>query len=183
MLLTNIGSEFVNLFANMHWAVIVLLVASLGLLVLEAFIEGFGVVGILGITCAVGAIIVHAIISTSLVQVLFLILIVLLVGILLFFLLVRSAKKGVLSKTPIFESQSSIPVDYKEKAENKLKPLIGKLGIAETECKPVGKIKIEGKFYEAQSNNQIIQKGEAVKVVAIQDARIIIEKEKENENE
>ena len=34
--------------------------------------------------------------------------------------------------------------DYKEKAENKLKPLIGKEGVALTECRPVGKILIDG---------------------------------------
>ena len=91
-------------------------------------------------------------------------------------LFIRSAKYGLLAKTALVENKSSIPKDYKEKAENELKPLIGQEGLTLTECRPVGKIRIGQNTYEAQSRNSIIQKGEVIMVVAIEDARIIIDK-------
>ena len=176
MLLASFGEEFINLFAQMHWAVILLLCMGVVFCIIEAAVPGFGVFGVLGIVSEVAGVIVHAVISGSPLQVFFLILIVLLVIVIIFLLFIRSAKYGLLAKSALVENKSSIPKDYKEKAENELKPLIGQEGLTLTECRPVGKIRIGQNTYEAQSRNSIIQKGEVITVVAIEDARIIIDK-------
>ena len=176
MVLAGFWSEFINLFTQMHWAVILLLTLGLVLCIIEAAIPGFGIFGILGILCEVSAIIVHAVLSKSIAQVFFLMLITLIVVGVLFLLFIHSAKSGLLAKSAIVENKSSIPNDFKQKAEEELKPLIGKEGLALTECRPVGKIRIGQNTYEAQSKSTIIQKGEVVKVVAIEDARIMIDK-------
>ena len=176
MLLNSFWAEVGGLFTQMHWAVIALLALGVVLCLIAAIVPGFGIFGILGIMCEMGAVIIHAVVSGSAVQVFFLILLVLLVTGLLFLLFIHSAKYGILAKTAIVENKSSIPKDYKEKTEKELKPLIGKEGLALTECRPVGKIRIGEEIYEAQAKGLLIQKGEVVKVVAIEDARIMIDK-------
>ena len=176
MLLNGFWAEFVNLFTNMHWVVVLLLLLGMVFCVIEAIVPGFGVFGILGILCELGGIVVHAVLSGSVAQVFFLILLIALIIGLLFLLFIHSAKYGLLAKSALVENKPSIPTDYKERAEKELEKLIGQEGLTLTECKPVGKIRIGQSTYEAQSKNLIIQKGEVIKVVAIEDARIMIDK-------
>ncbi len=176
MILSGFWAEFTGLFANMHVAVTLLLALGIILCIVEAVVPGFGVFGIMGILCEIAGIVVHAVISGSVVQVFLLIVILLLITSLLFLLFIRSAKYGLLAKSAIVENKPSIPNDYKLKAENELKPLIGQEGLTLTECRPVGKIRIGQNTYEAQSKSSIIEKGNVIKVVAIEDARIIIDK-------
>lgn len=176
MILASFWAEFVNLFTQMHWSVILILALGIVLCVIEAAVPGFGVFGILGIGGQIAGIVVHAIISGSVAQVFWLVILLLIITLLIFMLFIRSAKYGLLAKSALVENKSSIPNDYKIKAENELKPLVGQEGLALTECRPVGKIRIGQQTYEAQSKTTIIQKGEVVKIVGIEDARIMIDK-------
>lgn len=176
MILSGFWAEFTGLFSNMHVAVTLLLALGIILCIVESVVPGFGIFGIMGILCEVAGIITHAVISGSVAQVFLLIVILLLITSLLFLLFIRSAKYGLLAKSAIVENKPSIPNDYKLKAENELKPLIGQEGLTLTECRPVGKIRIGQNTYEAQSKSSIIEKGNVIKVVAIEDARIIIDK-------
>lgn len=54
--------------------------------------------------------------------------------------------------------------------------LIGKSGEAETTLAPSGKIIVEGKEYEAFSEDGLIKKGESVKVVSRDNFRIVVKK-------
>lgn len=45
-------------------------------------------------------------------------------------------------------------------------PLIGKKGIAETVLRPSGKISIDGKFYDAYTRGEYIEKGQSVEVIS-----------------
>lgn len=172
---SNFWTELANLFTQMHWIVILLLCLGVICCIIEAVIPGFGFFGISGILCEIAGIVVHAIISGSPVQVFFLILIIVLITLIIFLLFVNSAKRGILAKSAIVENKTALPKDYKEKTESKLKALIGKEGLALTECRPVGKIRIGQDTYEAQAVGKVIQKGEVIKVVSIEDARIMID--------
>ena len=176
MLLANLGTEFVNLFTQMHWIVILLLCIGVVCCIIEAIIPGFGFFGVMGILCEIAAIVVHAIFSGSALQVFLLAALVILVVVLLFLLIIHSAKHGFLAKSAIVENRTALPSDFRKKAEEELKHLIGKEGLAITECRPVGKIRIEQETYEAQSVGKVVPKGDVVKVVAIEDARIMIDK-------
>ena len=176
MLLEGFWSELGGLFTDMHWVVILLLCLGVVLCLIEALMPGFGFFGITGILCEIAGVVTHAVISGSALQVLVLIVIVILVMVLLALLFVRSAKYGLLSKSAIVENKTAIPVDYKEKAEKQLEGLVGKEGLTLTECRPVGKIRIGEDTYEAQSVSSVIEKGEVIRVVAIEDARVVIDK-------
>ncbi len=176
MILASFWTEFVSLFTNMHWVVILLLSFGVVLCIVEAAVPGFGVFGLLGIACEVAGIIVHAVVSGSVLQVFILLILLVLVTCLLFLLFIRSAKHGLLAKSALVENRPSIPKDYKEKTEKELKTLIGQEGLTLTSCRPVGKIRIGENTYEAQAKSSIINKGCVIKVIAIEDARIIIDR-------
>jgi len=176
MLLDGFWTEIGSLFTQMHWAVILLLGLGVVLCIIEAVVTGFGFFGIAGIICEIAGVVTHAVISGSAAQVLFLLILLVLVMVLITLLFVRSAKYGLLSKSAIVENKTAIPTDYKEKEEKKLSGLIGKEGLTLTECRPVGKIRIGDDTYEAQSRTSIIEKGEVIKVVAVEDARLVIDK-------
>ncbi|QVL56832.1 MAG: serine protease [Simkaniaceae bacterium] len=56
------------------------------------------------------------------------------------------------------------------------KEMIGKEGEAATDLKPSGHIRIEGERYQAVSESRYIKKGESVKVVGGEGARLIVRK-------
>lgn len=171
--------EFEQIFIGQFaWLTVTLMVIGLILCLVEAIIPGFGFFGISGIICEIASVVVHALLCKgSAVQVVILVLLLLLLTLLLFLIMVRSAKHGILGKTPLVENNTAIPVNYGEKDEEKLKSLIlGKEGITLTDLHPVGKIRINQDVYEVCSKGSLIQKGEVVKVVDIEDSIIYVSK-------
>ena len=171
-------NEFVSIFTGeFAWLTILLMVVGMVLCIIEAIVPGFGIFGISGILCEVGAVVVNATLCNgSPLQVLILILIITLVTLLIFLLFVRSARFGLLGKTSIVENKSSIPSDYGKEDTQKLKELIGKEGILVTECHPVGNVRIGDEVFEVSSKGGIIPKGDVVKVVAVENNIIYVSK-------
>ena len=166
--------EIGKLFTQMSWIVIVLLVVGIVFCIIEGIIPGFGFFGIFGIICEVAGVIVHAIFSASVIQVLFLVLIMAVATTLLFLIFVFSAKHGILGSTPLIENKPSVPYNYG--VDKNLIKLIGKRGVVIEECHPVGKIKIEGRLMEALSAKGVIEPSSTVRVIKIKDNNLYIEK-------
>lgn len=168
--------ELAQLFTSMQWYVILMLCVGLVLLFIELFIPGFGVFGISGLVCIAGGIVTHAVITQSIVQVLGLILIFSLIIIILFLILIRSARYGLLGKTPFVENKTAVPVNYQNQSEFAF--LVGKAGVAVTDMRPAGKILIDDKVYEGiEKNADMVEKGERIKVVEVEGIKIVVEKE------
>ncbi len=164
--------EFVEFFTQMHWAVIVLLVVCVALFVIEGVVPGFGIWGIMGIIAGVAAIICEAVFTQSLFAVFFMIFLILLLFTIIFVVFSVLLSKGVLKKTPLVETKTALPEDYKN-AEN-LKQLVGKTGKVITICKPAGKAEIDGKVYSVRALDSNIYEGETIVVVAIKDNTILV---------
>mgnify|MGYP001625090626 CR=1 FL=1 len=171
-------TEFVNIFVGeFAWLTITLMVLGMILCIIEAVVPGFGIFGISGIVCEVGAVVVNATLCNGTpMQVFILILLITLFTLLIFLLFVRSARYGLLGKTPIVENKTAIPNDYGKQDQAKLKELIGKEGILITECHPIGKMRIGDVIYDVSSKDAMIAKGVVVKVIAVEDAIIYVNK-------
>lgn len=168
-------AELSQIFTSMEWYVILMLCVGIVLVFIEFFIPGFGFFGISGLTSIAGGIITHAVLSKSIVQVIGLILIFSLVLIILFLIFVRSARFGILGKTPFVENKTAVPTDYVNKSE--FNDLLGKVGIAVTSLRPSGKFMIDEKVYEGICETaEMIETGEYVKVVKVEGIKIIVEK-------
>ena len=153
--------EFIDIFAQMGVASIILLVFGALLLVAECLTPGFNVAGFSGMICLCLGIVARIVEGATLTQTLLLILIVAIVVGVLFGLFIKSAKSGVLSKTSIIETGTAVPQNYGEPVN---KYLLGKTGVAKTFCKPVGKVVIDEQVYEAITSYGYIEAGKTVVV-------------------
>ena len=147
------------------------------LCIIEAAMAGFGVFGISGMVCEVAAVVINATLCKgSPIQVLILIVLITLVTLLIFLLFVRSARFGILGKTPIIQNKTAIPNNYGKEDQENLKKLIGREGIIINECRPIGKIRINDDVYEVSSKDSLIAKGEVAKIVEVDGSIIYVSK-------
>ena len=152
------------------------LAVGLILLAIEIFIPGFGVCGITGITLVVFSVLFRVITSKNILHFVSLLAIII-IAIALFLLIgIRSARYGLLSKTPIIETSTSIPTDYADDSKN-YGFLINKVGVTKTICKPIGKMELDNVEYQVISNGDYIDADTKVKVVEVDGSTIIVKKE------
>ena len=140
-----------------------------GLIIVEAFIPGFGVAGICGVVLEIVALrccwVLHGIVPALLALVGVLALIGLAV-----FLSYRSAMSGRLSK-------SHLVLKDTEKADATNKPdWIGMEGVAVTALRPAGQIEIDGKRLNAASTGDFVEKGSAVLVTGMEGDHCVIKR-------
>ena len=140
-----------------------------GLIIVEAFIPGFGVAGICGVVLEIVALrccwVLHGIVPALLALVGVLALIGLAV-----FLSYRSAMSGRLSK-------SHLVLKDTEKADATDKPdWIGMEGVAVTALRPAGQIEIDGKRLNAASTGDFIEKGASVVVTGMEGDHCVIKR-------
>lgn len=149
--------------------VIVLFIAGLLLLVIEAFIPSFGIIG-LGGTAAVFTAVAWSALYTG--QGVRMILVALGVAVLLFLLGIR-----LIRRSPVW---SQIILRYAEtKDRGYVAPsdeasLVGSSGIAITALRPAGIVEIEGKRMDAVSEGAFIAPGAAVVVAKTEGTRIVV---------
>ena len=92
-----------------------------------------------------------------------------------------SARKGLISKSPLISKGSSIPTFYND---DDLKIFVDQNGETVTTCKPVGKIRLDNEIYDATSLDGFLEIGTKIKVVNVKDNTLEIVKFKgEEQNE
>ena len=151
---------------------IICLLVGCALIVAEIFLPNFGVCGISGIVFVVFAIAYRVYTGATFIQTVILILLTIIVLFIITMLLSKSIKSGLLSKTSLFNSKPSIPNDYGEKNYNKV--LIGKVGTAITDLRPIGKCNIDGEIYDVLSDDKYIDKGSQIKVKDVDIDKLIV---------
>ena len=167
--------EFVEIFSEMGWIPMLLLCVGMVFIIVELFVPGFGFFGISGSVGIVAGIIVRIVEGLNLVQSLVLILMVLGFFVVATLYMIFSVKHGILGRTGLFESRTSIPEDY-NKVDRSIQKLVGKSGKAVGVLNLGGKAKINGKIYDVVSINSYIEAGANIKVVEIKDNQIMVRK-------
>lgn len=139
-----------------------------GLILVEAFIPGFGVAGICGVVLEIVALRCCWVLYGTVPTLFALLFVLLLIG-LAVFLSYRSAMKGRLSKSHLVLTATE------EAAENsKQDHWIGKEGVTVTALRPAGQIEIEGTRLNAASNGDFIEKGAPVLVTGMEGDHYVI---------
>lgn len=168
--------EIILMFNTMQWYIYVPLILGVILMVIECYVPGFGIFGIGGLSCIIGAIVAQGILYKSAAQILFLISLAILAILLIFLIFLRSARFGIIGKTPLVQNKTAIPVDYNNKNKNELKFLLGQRGVAITPLRPSGKFMIDKTVYEGITAGEPIDINEIIKVVDVEGNKIKIEK-------
>lgn len=174
-------NEFILNFSSVLGIIsLCLIVAGTIFCVIEGVIPGFGVFGILGVSFEVIGIVLYAVQAylnkTSALPVFLLIIFLSLGIIILFLLIVRSAKHGLLGKSPLVENKTAIPKDYGQSDMQLCEKLLKKQGKLICECRPIGKALIDDEIYEVYAKNQFLDNGQEVEVVEIVGTKILVEK-------
>lgn len=169
--------EIALMFSTMQWYIYVPLILGVALMVIECFVPGFGVFGISGLVAIVGAIIAQGILYQSIAQIMFLISLALLAIIILFLLFLRSAKYGLIGRTPFVERRTAVPIDNSCLSKNELSSLIGQRGLTVGPLRPVGKFMINRNVYEGITKGEHLDKDTIVKVISVEGNKIVVEKE------
>jgi membrane-bound ClpP family serine protease len=149
-----------------------LLCVGVILLVIEMMIPGFGVFGISGLACLLGALFLYLGATGEAAMI---------VGALLFFTVVLGVwffKKGPhsrLGKQITLGFRSTTDKGYTTNGD--LRDLVGKQGVAETPLRPSGRIIIDDEPVDAISRGEFYEAGTPVRVIAVEGRRIVVEKE------
>ena len=167
--------EFVTLFTEMPIVSWVLLVFGFTLLFCEFFIPGFGVCGISGLVSLLASIIFRAVYGGTFAQVTIFTALVLAICGIFFLFMVRSSKKGIISKSPIVLSGTAVPTNYADMKTEEVE-LLGKKGVMTTSARPVGKVMIGDNEVEVWAREGFLVKGTEVTVIEVNTDKIFVAK-------
>lgn len=173
------ATDIANLFTNSYY-IICLICLGIGIILcaIECFVPGFGVLGITGIIFCTFSVVFLLIMNGTWRQFLFMFGLAILVLTLIIVIAIRSAKFGVLSKSPLVQQQTALPEDYDSNEKN-YQYLIGKVGVTETICKPIGKANIDGITYTVITNGAYINKDKTIYVAEVEGSSIIVKEKME----
>lgn len=166
------GKEVNSLDASTGTLIMILCyVFGSGLVIVEAFMPGFGVAGIAGAVLEIAAIILTNKFFGVTWSIIATLLVLLFVGTAVF-LSYRSAMKGRLSKSPLILKDT----EGAESAAPTANEWLDKEGTAVTALRPAGIIEIGGKRLNASTSGEFLAKGTSVRVVGVQGDHLQIRK-------
>jgi len=149
----------------------ILFIIGLLLLVVEMFTPGFGIAGGAGLILIILGIILTARTPFE-AFVMVVILLLLIAGALA--IIMRSAKKGKLSKKLILWSAAKHEDGFSTSSD--MSALLGKEGIALTVLRPAGSGEFLGQRLDVVTDGTFIEKGTKIKIVRTEGRRILVEK-------
>jgi membrane-bound ClpP family serine protease len=148
----------------------ILFILGLILLIVEMFIPGFGIAGGTGLALLILGIILTA--RTPFEAFVMVIILVFVVALVLAVIL-RSAKRGKLSKKLILWSSARHEEGFSTSSDTS--PLLGKEGIALTVLRPAGSGEFEGKRLDVVTDGTFLESGTKIKIVRTEGRRIVVE--------
>lgn len=167
--------EFVTLFSNFGYIPMIILAIGLILCIIEMFVPGFGVFGILGCIFVVGSVITRMMMGGSVYHLIIMALLVIIILAIAVLALVAMSKLNWI-KSPIIEKNTTLPIDYHKNVEV-YKSLVGKHGVAITNMNPIGHALIDNVDYEVLGDGEYISANTHIKVVRVEDKNIYVVKD------
>jgi membrane-bound serine protease (ClpP class) len=164
-----------NIAAGMaeYW-VLVLFVFGIALMLVEAFMPGFGVFGVSGLISTLVSIVLAAVsIQTGMVM---LLVSFLLAGVFSFFSFRFFARRGALRHI-ILSEEERVELGYTAPLDQT--SLIGLEGVTLTTLRPSGAAEIEGRRIDVVSDGAYIPAGEKITVERVEGVRVIVQRVKE----
>lgn len=169
--------QLVLLFTEMTWLPAILLISGLILVIIEIFQPGFGIFGGLGALLTILGVVIRVTQAGSngniFALLFYQLLIITLIIVIAFLIMIRSAKKGLLKRSPIIEDGLAVNSNFSE-ATKDYSYLIGKKGISTTILRPSGFASIDGKTYDVSAENQLIAKDTLIVVEEVEGIKIIV---------
>ncbi len=150
---------------------IVIFIAGAVLIVVELIVPGFGVFGIAGALAMMVGIVLAA---PSLSQGILYLLIAIVVAVVAVPLFIKFFGHSRFVRRLVLEQAETSEAGYVNLPESK-KNLLGQLGVAYTDLRPAGAIKIDGRRIDVIAAGEFIDQGTPVKVIHVEGAKVIVE--------
>ena len=152
--------------------ILICFVVGIGLLVLEAFMPGFGLPGISGIVLEIAAIVLtwfgHGPVAALGMTLVILSIIAIAISVSL-----RSATKGKLSKSKIIlHDAETDAAGYR--ATQDMEVFLGREGVTTTVLRPTGIAEFDGVRLNVVSEGDLVQSGTAVQIIRVDGGRILV---------
>ena len=152
--------------------ILICFVIGIGLMVLEAFMPGFGLPGISGIILEVVAVVLTWM-NHGPVAALGMTLIILSILAIAISMSLRSAANGKLSRSKlVLNDTESNEAGYRSTAD--LEVFLGKEGVTTTVLRPTGMAEFDGVRLNVVSEGEFIQSGTQVQIVRVEGSRILV---------
>lgn len=152
--------------------ILICLVVGIGLIVLEAFMPGFGLPGISGIILQVVAVALTWM-SHGPVAALGMTLIILSIDAIAISVSLRSAANGKLSRSKmILKDTESNEAGYRSTED--MEVFLGKEGTTTTVLRPTGMAEFDGVRLNVVSEGEFIQAGVKVRIVRVEGSRVLV---------
>ena len=150
---------------------IICFIVGSGLILLEAFMPGFGAAGIFGIILEIVAIVFTGLTHGTTAAIIATFAVILLIG-LAIFLSYRSAVRGRLSRSPLVLKNEEAAAPAADTAA--LDAYIGQDGIVATPLRPAGFIEIGPARLSAATSGMFLEKGTSVRVQGVEGDHLIV---------
>ena len=152
--------------------ILICFVIGIGLMVLEAFMPGFGLPGISGIILEVVAVVLTWM-NHGPVAALGMTLIILSILAIAISMSLRSAANGKLSRSKlVLNDTESNEAGYRSTED--LEVFLGKEGVTTTVLRPTGMAEFDGVRLNVVSEGEFIQSGTQVQIVRVEGSRILV---------
>ena len=159
-------------FIVLNLPIVILFLVGVGLLVLEAFMPGFGVAGISGIVVEAVAIALTWLNNGPIAAVGMLLIILSVIAIAISMSL-RSATNGRLSKSRlILRETESNEAGYRSTED--MEVFVGREGQTTTVLRPTGMAEFDGVRLNVVSEGEFIASGTAVRIVRVEGSRVLV---------
>ncbi|HHU76705.1 MAG TPA: nodulation protein NfeD [Firmicutes bacterium] len=151
------------------WPAIFLFILGIILLLVEAFIPGFGVFGIGGLVAITISIVLSSVSAVAgLRALLYSLLLAIVVG---YFAFKFFQRKGILRR---FIHRDASTKEQGFTSSRDLSFLMGKRGLAVTPLRPAGIVEMEGSRYNVVSEGAFVFTGESVEVIKVEGNRVVV---------
>lgn len=145
---------------------------GIGLLIVEAFMPGFGLPGISGIALEIVAIVLAYLWHGGLMALVMTLAILAIVAVAIS-LALRSANKGRLSKSPIILNDAETS-DKGYRATSDMEVFVGKEGVTTTVLRPTGMAEFEGVKLNVVADGEYIPKDVKVKIDHVEGVSVVV---------
>ena len=150
----------------------IIFLSGVALLVLEIFIPGFGISGILGIVCLMGSF--FLVLGGGVEAIRWLLLSLTLAFVSIYLLGKYIPNTGLYSRLILKEGSAR---GGEILLKHPLQKLVNQVGVATTLMRPAGKVEIAGQQYDALTNGEFLEIGQKIIVVKIQGNQIYVIKQ------
>ncbi len=154
----------------------ILLILGTIFIIVEIFQPGFGFFGICGIILVLAGMAVRLFMSkrgSLIVQFFVMLICVSVVVCVALLIMLRSLKKGKLSRTGLVQTTLAVSKGITGGTED-FSQLLGKVGVSTSVLRPSGNAVIDGKLYSVVSQSALIEKGKDIEVIAVEGVKITV---------